>query len=94
LDQVTPQIVRALSLHHHDEDDSAPVPAAEPAHLPIIDMIAKRDRLAKAKELGLNVHGHSRPHTSIARLGRDSQPAFRESPEAALLHADQLSANF
>jgi hypothetical protein len=46
-----------FSLHHDDEEDSAFVAAAEPAHSPIIDLIAKRHRLAKPKELGLNVHG-------------------------------------
>ncbi|HLM98523.1 MAG TPA: hypothetical protein VK335_04540 [Bryobacteraceae bacterium] len=55
---------------HNDEEDSAFVPAAEPAHLPIIDTIAERHRLAKPKELGLNVHGNSRPNTSMARLER------------------------
>jgi hypothetical protein len=70
-------------LHHHDEKDAAFVPAAEPADSPIIDTIAERHRLAKAKELGLNVHG-LRPHTSIARLWETVNPAFRESPEAAL----------
>jgi hypothetical protein len=54
---------------HNDEEDSALVPAAEPAHLPIIDAIAQRHRLAKPKELGLNVHG-SLSHTSMARLER------------------------
>ncbi len=29
-----------FSFHHHDEEDSAFVPAAEPAHSPIIDTIA------------------------------------------------------
>jgi len=59
-----------FSLHHHDEEDSAFVPAAQPAHPPIIDTIAERHRLGKPKELGPNVHGSSRPHTSIARMGR------------------------
>ena len=36
-----------FSLHHNDEEDSAFVPAAEPADSPIIDMIAERRRLAK-----------------------------------------------
>lgn len=58
-----------FSLHHHDEEDSAFVPAAEPTYSPIIDTIAERHRLAKPKELGLNVHG-SLPHTSMARLVR------------------------
>ena len=60
-----------FSLHHHDEEDSAFVPAADPAHPPIIN------RLAKPKELGLNVH----PHTSKAPLGRTVNSAFGESPE-------------
>jgi hypothetical protein len=29
------------SLHHHDEEDAAFVPTADPAHPPIIDTIAK-----------------------------------------------------
>jgi len=74
-----------FSLHHHDEEDSAFVPAAEPADPPIIDTIAQQHRLAKPKELCLNVHGYSRPHTSMARLGRTVNPAFCELPEAALL---------
>ena len=55
---------------HNDEEDSAFVPSSEPADPPIIDMIAERHRLAKPKELGLNVHGNSRPNTSMALLGR------------------------
>jgi hypothetical protein len=82
-----------FSLHHNDEEDSAFVPAAEPAHSPIIDTIAERHRLAKPKEFGLNVHGYSRPDTSMARLGRTVNSAFRESPEATLPHANQHSAS-
>jgi len=59
-----------FSLHHHDEEDAAFVPATEPADPPIIDTIAQRHRLAKPKELCLNVHAYSRPHTSMARLAR------------------------
>jgi hypothetical protein len=70
----------AFSLRHHDEEDVAFVPTAEPAHPPIIDEISKRHTLAKPKELGLNVHG-SHPHTSMARLGRTVNSAFGESPE-------------
>ena len=55
---------------HNDEEDSAFIPAAEPADPPIIDTIAERHRLAKPKELGLNVHDNSRPNTSIALLRR------------------------
>src|SRR6266852_2196480 len=62
-----------FSLHHDNEEDSAFVPAAEPGDPPIIDTIAERHRLAKPKELGLNVHGHSRPHTSMASMRRHSQ---------------------
>jgi hypothetical protein len=68
----------AFSLHHHDEEHSAFVPAAEPAHSPIIDTIAQGNRLAKPKELCLYVHG-LRPHTSMARLRRTVNSAFRES---------------
>jgi len=81
-----------FSLHHHDEEHAAFVPAADPAHSPIIDAIAQRHRPAKPKELCLNVHGNSRPHTSIARMTRTVNVRFRESSEAALLHANQLSA--
>lgn len=70
-----------FSLHHNHKEDPIFVPAAEPAHPPIIDMIAKRHRLAKPKELGLNVHG-LRPHTSMAQLGRTVNVPFRESPKA------------
>jgi hypothetical protein len=55
---------------HNNEEDSAFIPAADPADIPIIDRIAERRRLEKAKELGLNVHGNLRPDTSIARLAR------------------------
>src|SRR5713101_5170194 len=82
-----------FSLHHNDEEDSAFVPAAEPADSPIIDTIAQRHRLAKAKELGLNVHNYLRPHTSMARLGRTVNSAFRESSAAALLNVNQFSAD-
>jgi len=51
---------------HDHEEDSAPIAAAEPADPPIIDTIAERHRLAKPKELGLNVHANSRPNTSMA----------------------------
>jgi hypothetical protein len=61
-----------FSLHHHDEEDAAFVPAAEPAHSPIINMIAQRHRRAKPKEPCLNVHG-LRPHTSMASMRRHSQ---------------------
>ena len=76
-----------FSLHHHDEEDSAFVPAAEPRDPPIIDTIAERHRLAKPKELGLNVYGHLRPHTLMARLARTVKAAVGEPPEAALLPA-------
>jgi len=72
---------------HDNEEDSAFVPAAEPADSPIIDTIAERHRLAKAKEFGLNVHGHLRPHTLMARLARTVKAAVGEPPEAALLKA-------
>jgi hypothetical protein len=49
---------------------------AEPADPPIINVITQRHRLAKPKELGLNVHGNSRPNTSMARLGRQVNPPF------------------
>src|SRR5882724_5526313 len=76
-----------FSLRHHDEEDSAFVPAAEPADSPIIDTIAQRHQLAKAKELGLNVHGHLRPDTSIARLGRTVKgpSANRPQPHCCML---------
>ena len=51
-----------FSLHHHDEKDSAFVPAADPGDPPIIDTIAERHRPAKPKELGLNVHGSVQTH--------------------------------
>src|SRR5437870_881465 len=63
----------AFSLHHHDDEDSAFVPTAEPAHSPIIDAIAHCHRLTKPKELGLNVHGCSSPHTSMAPVGEGGQ---------------------
>jgi len=55
---------------HNDEEDSAFVPSAEPADPPIINVITQRHPLAKPKELRLNVHGNSRPNTSMARLVR------------------------
>jgi len=82
-----------FSLHHHDEEDAAFVPAADPRDSPIIDTIAQGNRPAKPKELGLNLHGSVRPHTSMALVWEDSQAAFHESSEAALLHAHQLSAS-
>jgi hypothetical protein len=42
-----------LSLHHHGEEGSALIPAAEPANAPIIGGIAQRHRLAKPKEFCL-----------------------------------------
>jgi len=65
---------------HNDEEDSAFVPAAEPAHLPIVHTIAERQRLPKPKELGLNVHGNSRPNTFMARLGRTVNRASANRP--------------
>ena len=81
-----------FSLHHHDEEDSAFVPAAEPADSTIIDTIAERRRRAKPKELGLNVHGHLRPYTLMARPARTVKAAVGEPPEAALLQANHLPA--
>jgi hypothetical protein len=81
-----------FSLHHNDEEDAAFVSAAEPAHSPIPDKIAKSHRLAKPKELCLNVHG-LRPHTPMARLERTVNLAFHESSAAALLNANQLSGS-
>src|SRR5260370_41430879 len=69
-----------FSLHHHDEEDSAFVPATEPADSPIIDTIAQRDRLAKPKEICLNVHGYSSTHIHCS-VGENSQTALRESIE-------------
>src|ERR1700704_893326 len=40
-----------FSLHHHDEEDSALVPAAEPGDPPIIDTIAQGHRLAKPNDI-------------------------------------------
>jgi hypothetical protein len=73
-----------FALHHHDEEDSAFVPAAEPADSPIIDKIAERAG-SKPKELGLNVHGYLRPDTSMARLGRTVKGLSANSSAAALL---------
>ena len=81
-----------FSLHHHDEEDSAFVPAPEPAYSPIINVIAKRNRLAKPKELCLNVHG-SLPHTSMARLGRTVNFAFRESQSQSAIESQIASDN-
>jgi len=79
---------------HNDEGDSAFVPAAEPAHLPIIDTIAERYRVPKPKELGLNVHGDSRPNTSMAPVAEDSQLRLpRIARGAALLPANPLSSS-
>jgi hypothetical protein len=64
-----------FSLHHHDEEDSAFVPTAKPGHSPIIDTIAKSHRLAKPKELCLNVHGYSRPHTSLGWREQSTPPS-------------------
>jgi hypothetical protein len=57
-----------------DEEDSVFIPSAEPHDPPIIDTIAERHRLAMPKELGLNVHGNSRPATFMAPLGRTVNP--------------------
>ena len=65
---------------HDDEEDSPFVPAPEPADPPIIDTIAERHRLAKPKELGLNVHGNSRPNTSMAPLVRTVNPPSVNRP--------------
>ena len=54
--------------YHHDEEDTASVPSAHPAYASIINIIAERHRFAKPKELGLIVHGNSRPDTSMALL--------------------------
>jgi hypothetical protein len=43
-------------LDHHNEDHSAFVPTAHPAHAPAIDSIAEGGRLEQAWELGLNFH--------------------------------------
>jgi hypothetical protein len=63
---------------HDDEEYSAFIPSADPANPPIVDTIAQRHRLAKPKKLGLNVHGHSRPETSIALLVRTVNHLHRD----------------
>jgi hypothetical protein len=80
--------------HHHDEEDSASVPTAEPRDPPIIDTIAERHRLAKPKELCLNVHGHLRPHTSMARQARTVKVAVGEAPEVAAPFSSALRLAF
>jgi hypothetical protein len=79
--------------YHPNEEDAAFVPTAEPASPPNINTIAKRHRLAKPMGLCLNVHGYLRPDTSMARLGRTVNSDSRESTEAVLLRANQLSAS-
>jgi hypothetical protein len=50
--------------------------AAEPVDPPI-SIRSPSERLAKPKELDLNVHGNSRPNTSIS-VDEDSQPWVHE----------------
>jgi hypothetical protein len=82
-----------FSLHHHDEKDSAFVPAAAPAHPPIIDMIAKRHRLAKPKELGLNVHGSVHTHPWLGWSGQSTGFVEREQARATIKNDKTDRAN-
>ena len=54
-----------LPLDHHDEENSAFVPTANPAHTPAIDPIPDGGWLEEAQELGLNIHSDP----SMALLG-------------------------
>jgi hypothetical protein len=56
-----------FSLHHNDEEDAPFVPSTEPAHPPIINMIAQQHRLANPKELCLNLHVQT--HAWLRRAG-------------------------
>jgi hypothetical protein len=47
------------SLDHHDEQYTAFIPSAQPAHAPPIQVIAHLDRPAKPQELRLNMHSRS-----------------------------------
>jgi hypothetical protein len=38
-------------LDHHDEDDAALVPSADPAYVPAVDAVAHVNRLEEAQEL-------------------------------------------
>jgi hypothetical protein len=53
---VTPELLTAPAdaLHHHDEQDLAFVPSADPAHPPTIDAIPQYGRLGEAEESGLD----------------------------------------
>jgi len=43
--------------HHHDEQNPALVPPANPANAPAVNVIAQSDGLEQAQELGLDFHG-------------------------------------
>ena len=45
-----------LPLDHHDEENPAFVPTADPANAPAIDSIAEGGRLEEPQELGLDFH--------------------------------------
>jgi hypothetical protein len=52
-------------LDHHNEDHSAFVPTANPAHPPFIDAVADSNGLEQSQKLGLNFHRNP----SITLLG-------------------------
>src|SRR5580700_3910247 len=59
-----------------DHDESGCL--LEPTDPPIIDAIGQGGRLAKPKELGLNVHGNSRPNTSMGSVAGTVPPCRHE----------------
>ncbi len=69
-----------LSLDHHDEEDSALIPATEPADPPAIDTIPNRSRRAKPKKPCLNWHISACPDTCMALSSGTVNGACKNGP--------------
>ena len=66
-----------LANNHHEVNDSVFVPAAEPAHAPVIDLLAQFNGFRQSKEPCFKLHAV----TSMAPVGLDCQVPVTFGPQ-------------